>query len=44
MLIVPVPNRVPGAPKLTSLHSIVSPFKAWFAVMLSVDVGQFELA
>ena len=44
MLIVPVPIRVPGLAETTSLHSIVSPFKAWFAVMVSVDDGHDEPA
>ena len=44
MFIFPVPIKVPGDPEVTSLHSIVNPFKAWFAVMLSVDDGHDELA
>ena len=44
MVIFPVPIKVPGDPELTSLHSIVNPFKAWFAVMVSVDNGHAEPA
>ena len=44
MFIFPVPIKVPGNAELTSLHSIVNPFKAWFAVMLSVDDGHAEPA
>ena len=39
ILMLPVPNKVPGSPLLMSLHSITNPFKLGFAVMLSVDVG-----
>ena len=44
MFIFPVPIKVPGDPEVTSLHSIVNPFKDWFAVMVSVDDGHAEPA
>ena len=44
MFIFPVPIKVPGASEFTSLHSIVNPFKDWFAIMVSVDDGHAEPA